>query len=300
MNYILAISIESDVYKSPNLEFRLNDRLLAIIDLNKNHKSEIRTIPKQTIFETWGLVPDETCTLDKGGPTMVKVLHSGKWVFFEIDDQHLLDENTVKVTCENFKTNYNNGFISKMDKCKILDVLFMPKEHFIDVKKIFQHCTSRNILADWMWCTKQRPLGLGNGWPMIPALRQSGSTPLSDSQMIENVGEMHDGHIYKKDVWINQDRQISIIWDKRLTLFRLCDLSDGLDFNHIPLADFKKYCMKKHNDETLVAEEIVMPEPDPSLQPNLVVDAETTYLTIHAPVKILLDEFAKNKYIYED
>ena len=215
MNYILAISIESDVYKNPSLEFRLNDTLLDIIDITKNYPKEIRSIKKEEIFNLWGMAPDKSCTHKKGGPTMVDVLHSKKWILFEIDDANLLDENNLTVTCKNFKTNYTNGFVSKMDKCKILDVLFLPKKYFVDIKKIFQYCTDKNILADWMWCTEQRELGLGNGWPMIPALRSSGLTSERD------VKNLHDQEIYHDTVWVNTDAKFTIIWDERLGLFRL-------------------------------------------------------------------------------
>ena len=309
MNYILAVSIESQVYKTPNLEFRLNNRLLDIMHLTENHSSEIQCIKKQDIYKLWGLDPDKSCIRSDGSPTMVDVLHSKKWILFEIDDANLLDENNLTVTCKNFKTNYTNGFVSKMDKCKILDVLFLPKNFFMNIRTIFKYCTSRNILADFMWSTEQRPLGLGNGWPMCPALITSGMT----SKRLPNQNfskDIIDNDIFNGKIWINTDREISIIWDDRLGLFRLCNLvpnldigrSYGIDTDHILLSDFQKYCIENHGPQTAKKKlnEIVVPQPNKNLQPKLNVNAKTTYLTIHAPAIILLDKFLKNKYIYED
>ena len=128
MNYILAVSIEINVYKKPNLEFRLNERLLDSIDLKENHSIDIDRVKKSFIYDLWGIKHDKSCTHDAGGPTMVDVLRSKKWFFFEIDENNFVDKNKVTVSCKNFSTNNTNGFISKWDQCKILDVLFLPKK----------------------------------------------------------------------------------------------------------------------------------------------------------------------------
>ena len=307
MNYILAVSIESQVYRTPNIEFRLNNRLLDIMDLKENHSSEIQSIKKQDIYKLWGLDPDKSGIRAEGSPTMVDVLHSEKWMYFEIDEKSLNDKNSFTVTGKDFHTNYNNGFFSKMDKYKILDVLFLPKNFFMNIRTIFEYCTNKNILADFMWSTEQRPLGLGNGWPMYPALRTSGMT--TKRLPIQRLSkDMLDEVIFNDNIWINTDREISIIWDDRLELFRLRNLVPnlendrpyGIDTDHILLSDFQKYCIENHRKETAKFDQIVVPQPNKNLQPKLNVNADTTYLTIHAPAIILLDKFLKNKYIYED
>lgn len=295
MNYILAVSIESNVYKTPNLEFRLNNRLLDIFDLTANHSIEIQGVKKQHIYDLWGIKNDD--------PTIVEFLLAKKWLFFEIDEKNFNNKNTFTVTCNDFHTNYNNGFLSKMDKCRVLDFMLLPKKFFKDIKSIFDHCTSRNILADWMWSTDTKPYGLRDGWPMLPALLHQGLTPI-DKKVSTDIAD--DSGRYRAGIWNNTNREISIIWDNRLELFRIShELHQPDDTyrdipDHFLLSDYTKYCLQRHEDETLQMDDIAVPQPDENLQPGFTVNDETTYLVIHAPTIILLDKFLKNKYIYED
>ena len=44
-----------------------------------------------------------------------------------------------------------NGFVTKMDKCKIFNVMLLPKDWFSSegIQKIFSHCDGRNVVIDF-------------------------------------------------------------------------------------------------------------------------------------------------------
>ena len=153
MRYILAIGIETSVYKNPKLELYLNDRLIDLIELTDNSLVDVVPTKKIDIMQMWHPLesankPDDLFFLHK----------SKKWLLFELDDSILKNNNVLEIKHKELKSNYTNGFVTRADECRIHTVLFLPKIFFgVDnIKNIFEYCTERNIVAD---------LALHFGWP---------------------------------------------------------------------------------------------------------------------------------------
>lgn len=278
MNYVLAVGLKTQIYKRPTVEFFLNDQLIGITNLTTNHPTEIHKIKKKNICDLWGIEADSP-------NKELKILFCKKWIFFEINDSHLKNKNRLDIVFKNLLTNFTNGFITRIDMCTILDVMLIPKKYFglEKIKGVFKHCTDKNILADFSWSDNEKR-GLGNGWPMLPALLGQG--------FIENPNTLDNAPQYRSGIEPNTNRTIYIKWDERLEFFRLYESNPYYPPDHFLLSNFRKQSQFVHQ---LNSDDIIMPTPSKKFQSGLQINDNTTYLGIHGPSIMILKQF-ENKY----
>lgn len=291
MRYILAVSISTQVFKKPKLEFRLNSRLLDEYPIIEDYHFTYKEFKKNDFFKLWGaptLWPNKLYT----------ILLPSKWIVFEIDDKDLLDHNNLDIIFKNFVTNNTNGFITKYDLCTVYDIIFLPKKFFgvPKITKIFDHCTSRNIMT-YFSCGEDLRYNLGSvrGWPVYSVLARN--------EQIQGQGEGLYFHIQDNALIFrstpNANRSYVIVWDENLQLHRIqdFDFATGVPLDHTPLKDFYKNFVEenKQASNTVYDPQMHGPIPLKELQPNLVPNDKTTLLAIHGQSIINIQRLA-NKY----
>lgn len=154
MRYVLAIGLETEIYKNPRLEVFLNNRFLGMTEIDESVSAEIQHHKKSDLLDAWNYGPYSD------HERKYKITMPKKWIIYELDDSDFNKDNTLDIVPKNLETNNMNGFVTKMDKCKIFDVMLLPKDWFGSegVQKIFKHCDGRNVVIEFEH---------GNGWPNI-------------------------------------------------------------------------------------------------------------------------------------
>lgn len=227
MIYVLAIGIETEVYENPSLEVFLNNQLLGMTDIKESLLAETQKHKKVDILTDWQISPVTN-------PEKIYTISMPKkWIVFEIDDNVLDKKNTLDIQFKNLKTNITNGFMTKMDKCKIIKTIFMPKNWFSSngMQEIFNYCDERNVVIE----TNQR------GWP-------SANPQLAPIENLDTVDPV-DGEYNKKlkddniDVTLHEDMPIlnnnanhEIIYDEILELYRFAEANNQMP-THMKITD---------------------------------------------------------------
>jgi len=192
MRYVLAIGLETEIYKNPRLEVFLNDRFLGMTELNESVPAEIQQYKKSDLLDPWNHRPYSN------PERKYKMTLPKKWIIYELDDSAFKKNNKLDIIPKNLQTNNMNGFVTKMDKCKIFNVMLLPKDWFSSegIQKIFGHCDGRNVVIDFAH---------GHGWPEITITRNNNGTD-----------DDHEHHaVY------NASTSHSIVYDEILELYMI-------------------------------------------------------------------------------
>ena len=80
MRYVLAIGLETEIYKNPRLEVFLNDRFLGMTDLDESVPAEIQHHTKGDLLDAWDYRPY------KSPERKYKMTLPKKWIIYELDD----------------------------------------------------------------------------------------------------------------------------------------------------------------------------------------------------------------------
>ena len=165
MRYVLAIGLETEIYKNPRLEVFLNDRFLGMTELDKSIPAEMQQHKKGDLLDAWDFKPYTNPERN------YKVTMPKKWIIYELDDSDFNKDNRLDIVPKNLQTNTMNGFVSKMDKCTIFDVMLLPKDWFSSegIQKIFSHCDGRNVVIDFEDI---------RGWPKLTMFKNKKGTGL--------------------------------------------------------------------------------------------------------------------------
>ena len=272
MRYVLAIGIETEIFKKPVLEVFLNDRFLGMSDLEESIPAQLQKHKKGDLLDAW----------DRGNSTkhperIYDIMVPKKWIIYELDDSTFKKENTLEIVPRNLQTNNMNGFITKMDKCRIHNVILLPKDWFSTngVQKIFDHCEGKNIVIDFdEW-----------GWPMAPTL-WSERDPVQLSVPVS---------VYNKDI------TYKIIFDEILQIYvlgREQRIHEGKDTSvHVNLKEYMEAA--RNNTEKLVpvdTRKIYACYPQKPFENN---DA-TTMLMIGYDTKVQLVQITTKYHCNED
>ena len=155
MRYVLAIGLETKIFNDPKLEVFLNDRFLGMTDLDESGPAEIQQHKKGEMYDAW-----DTNGSYNNLQKIYEITVPKKWIMYELDDSTFKKNNKLDIIPTNLRTNNMNGFVTKMDHCKIFNVMLIPKDWFSadGVQKIFSHCDGRNVIIDFDY---------GVGWPGI-------------------------------------------------------------------------------------------------------------------------------------
>ena len=273
MRYVLAIGLETEIYKNPRLEVFLNDRFLGMTDLDESVPAEMQQHTQHDIISSWKMKV-------KRPEKMHNVIMPKKWILYEIDDSVLNDENRLDIKFENLQTNNMNGFVTKMDKCKIVKIMFLPKEWFSadGVQKIFDHCDGRNVVID---------TAKNDGWPSTSStFYDPNSTPW---ESIEKP-VVHEHPI------LNGDKYHQILYDKKLEIYMLEADSTLLPI-HIKLADIpaKADELQLHPVHSVREIKFSAKQPQKLFENN----SNTTLLHIDQMIKLYLTQIA-TKYQHDE
>ena len=203
MRYVLAIGLETEIYKNPSLEVFLNDRFLGTTLLDKSIPADVKEYKKSQLLDAWDFRPYSNPERKH------QVILPKKWIVYELDDSDFNKDNKLDIVPKNLQTNTMNGFVSKMDKCKIFNVMLLPKDWCSseNIQKIFSHCDGRNVVIDFDW---------GHGWPTV------GLTADWVGEY-EKVGTADYSPVY------NTPKSYSISYDEILEIYTIEHSSDNAE-----------------------------------------------------------------------
>lgn len=215
MRYVLAIGLETEIYKNPSLDVFLNDRFLGTTELDESIPAEIQQHKKGDLLDAWDFRPYSN------PERTYKITLPKKWIIYELDDSDFNKDNRLDIVPKNLQTNTMNGFVTKMDKCKIFNVMLLPKDWFSSdgVQKIFSHCDGRNVVIDFDW---------QHGWPLVPL-------PAGDGKYIKVGTEAPHCPVY------NEPNSYSISYDEILEIY-IIDKSSNTSF----YAESENKCLPMH------------------------------------------------------
>ena len=261
MRYVLAIGLETEIYKNPRLEVFLNDRFLGMTELDESIPAEVQQHKKGDLLDAWDFKPY------KNPERKFKLTLSKKWIIYELDDSAFKKDNRLDIIPKNLQTNNMNGFVSKMDKCKIFDIMLLPKDWFSSegIQKIFGHCDGRNVVIDWHH---------GHGWPSVGNKRKE-----------------FDARVYP--LLYNTSTSYNIVYDEILELYVIGYISNEAPEilpNHITLKKyFKSHGVRKDT-------KIYACHPQQPFENN----DDTTLLMVNNAVKLQLGQIATKYQHNED
>ena len=264
MRYVLAIGLETEIYKNPSLDVFLNDRFLGTTELDESIPAEIQQHKKGDLLDAWDFRPYSN------PERTYKITLPKKWIIYELDDSDFNKDNRLDIVPKNLQTNTMNGFVTKMDKCKIFNVMLLPKDWFNSegVQKIFGHCDGRNVVIDFAH---------GHGWPEITITRNNNGTD-----------DDHEHHaVY------NASTSHSIVYDEILELYMIemeGNKAKGMTAIHATL--------KKYNLQNAAANKTSNTYACHPQQPFENND-NTTVLLINNDVKLQLGQIA-TKYQHDE
>jgi len=274
MRYVLAIGLETEIYKNPRLEVFLNDRFLGMTDLDESVPAEMQQHTQHDIISSWNMKV-------KRPEKMHDVIMPKKWILYEIDDSVLNEENRLDIKFENLQTNNMNGFVTKMDKCKIVKIMFLPKEWFSadGVQKIFDQCEGRNVVID---------TAKNDGWP-------STSSTFYDPK--PNMPEVMEKAVVHDHPILNGDKYCQILYDKKLEIYMLEADSTLLPI-HIKLAEIpaKADELQLHPSNSVREIKFSAKQPQKLFENN----SNTTLLHIDQMSKLYLTQIATKYQHNED
>ena len=105
MRYVLAISLETEIFNDPKLEVFLNDRFLGMSDLDESGPAEIQQHKKGEMYDAWNFGP-------YSNPQKIyEITVPKKWIMYELDDSAFKKNNKLDIIPKNLRTNNMNGFV---------------------------------------------------------------------------------------------------------------------------------------------------------------------------------------------
>tara|TARA_B100001093_G_scaffold359327_1_gene343981 strand:- start:12 stop:863 length:852 start_codon:yes stop_codon:yes gene_type:complete len=282
MRYVLAIGLETEIYKNPSLDVFLNDRFLGTTELDESIPAEIQQHKKGDLLDAWDFRPYSN------PERTYKITLPKKWIIYELDDSDFNKDNRLDIVPKNLQTNTMNGFVTKMDKCKIFNVMLLPKDWFSSdgVQKIFSHCDGRNVVIDFDW---------QHGWPLVPLPTDW------DGKYIKVGTEAPPCPVY------NEPNSYSISYDEILEIYIIdkssndAEAESTLPMYTLPMhTTIKKTYehFRKHSelDSFNASDERTQPShPQKLFEKN----DETTLLRVKTDVKLQLDQIA-TKYQHNE
>lgn len=282
MRYVLAIGLETEIYKNPSLDVFLNDRFLGMTELNESVPAEIQQHKKGDLLDAWDFRPYSN------SERKYQVILPKKWIIYELDDSDFNKDNRLDIVPKNLQTNTMNGFVSKMDKCKIFNVMLLPKDWFSSdgVQKIFSHCDGRNVVIDFDW---------QHGWPLVPLPTDWGG------KYIKAGTEAPPCPVY------NEPNSYSISYDEILEIYIIDKISNNAEAEANPFIPLPMHTTIKKNYEHFrkhcelgpfnASDETTHPcHPQQLFEKN----DKTTLLRIKTDVKLQLDQIATKYQHNED
>mgnify|MGYP001353727105 FL=1 len=271
MRYVLAIGLETEIYKNPSLEVFLNDRFLGTTLLDKSIPADVKEYKKSQLLDAWDFRPYSNPERKH------QVILPKKWIVYELDDSDFNKDNKLDIVPKNLQTNTMNGFVSKMDKCKIFNVMLLPKDWFSadGVEKIFSHCDGRNVVIDF---------DHGRGWPSV----------ILTSSKHESIGTSEHLPIY------NEPKSYNIKYDEILELYIIENSHESSEANyfvpsHIKIKEYYERAKKYEDINVMVSKGIYACHPQKLFENN----DDTTILHINNDVKLQLGQIA-TKYQYNE
>ena len=272
MRYVLAIGLETEIYKNPRLDVFLNDRFLGMTELDESVPAEVQQHKKGDLLDAWDFRPYSN------PERKYQVTLPKKWIIYELDDSVFNKDNRLDIIPKNLQTNTMNGFVTKMDKCKIFDVMLLPKDWFSSdgVQKIFSHCDGRNVVIDF---------DHGRGWPSY----------MLTSSTYESIGTSEHLPIY------NEPKSYSIIYDEILELYTIEHSLESSEAeyvipSHITIKEHYKRAKKYEDLNVMMSKETYACHPQKLFENN----NDTTLLIINNAVKLQLDQIATKYQHNED
>jgi len=272
MRYVLAIGLETEIYKNPSLDVFLNDRFLGTTELDESVPADIQERTKGDILDAWDFRPYSN------PERKYKITLPKKWIIYELDDSTFTKNNTLDIVPKNLQTNTMNGFVTKRDKCKIFNVMLLPKEWFsVDgVKKIFSHCDGRNVVIDF---------DHGRGWPSV----------ILTSSETESIGTSEHLPIY------NRPESYCIKYDEILELYTIensPESSEAVYFvsSHIKIKEYYERAEKYADINVMMSKDVYACHPQKLFENN----DDTTLLHINNDVKLQLEQIATKYQHNED
>ena len=259
MRYVLAIGLETEVYKNPRLEVFLNDRFLGMTELDESIPAEVQQHKKGDLLDAWDYGPYSN------HERKYKITMPKKWIIYELDDSDFNKNNTLNIIPKNLQTNNMNGFVTKMDKCKIFDVMLLPKDWFSSegVQKIFKHCDGRNVVIEFEH---------GHGWPKITITKNNNGTD--------------DHELYPV---YNSSSSCNIIYDEILELYVIKNASYTKIPIHLTINKYFEFEGTKNDPKIFAC------HPQKLFENN----NDTTVLFVNNAVKLQLDQIA-TKYQHDE
>jgi hypothetical protein len=268
MRYVLLIGLEAQIYKNPKIEISVDGQLVDIIDLDHSYTARSVTLTKQNIFDRWTSRIHPDSQVEQGHGKTYDIPYVKKYLVYELDDQYWKNEDRLSVKFVDCTTNNTNGFITKMDKCTIINLMLMPKKYAsIDgLYDFIQLCTDRNIYVDvdirgWGW-----PSARGNG--------------VAKEDVICNYG-------------LNKDLETSIIYDSKLDMHML-GWPNWRDFENTNLFSLTQPLKLNEDYERLMSGAIPA-----VLQPDLKCDSDTSFVTLNGQTILFLERI-QDKYLHNE
>ena len=87
MRYVLAIGLETEIYKNPSLDVFLNDRFLGMTELNESVPAEIQQHKKGDLLDDWDFSPYSNSARKE------QVILTKKSIIYEIYDSDFKKDN---------------------------------------------------------------------------------------------------------------------------------------------------------------------------------------------------------------
>jgi|TARA_R110000822_G_scaffold5919_2_gene24930 hypothetical protein len=134
MKYVLALGIETILYKSPKIRISLDNRFIDEIHLEEDIKN--RSVPAN--YRSYFNYPGKT----KPGPVTLPE----KFYIYKLDDEIMSSESTLSLEFLNWKSNYTNGFMSRSDTYKLSHVFFAPEKFYFKSRENFELDFNENFL----------------------------------------------------------------------------------------------------------------------------------------------------------